>query len=427
MTAPPATRTIDALVDTVERLWPDAAAVELSRRGSDRSVRSTGIAGTTGTTGATGAVGGADHVELAVVPNAASARLLAPADPRGCASAVQRFSAAISVKEMAQRRVVGAVTRVAGAALLRDRVVISGPGTDNIATVVADIVGGPVQLSLGIGTVRANRKPVLGAFDAAGRPVAFVKVGDNPASIGHVRREAEALHALGERDWHVIEVPRLLGAVEWHDMYVLVMSALVPPPWQGRDGRWPIPDAAMDELAFMDGVDERALTETPMWARLQDVPGQLDSQDLAEELAEALGRVERAVGDTSVQVGAWHGDFTPWNMARSAGRLQLWDWERFETGVPQGLDRLHYAVHTLSRERGFSLGSVIEGLRRGAVGAGRRDLALAATYLAALGSRYLLGAQGAGGEAVADQARLVLTILTELSRHVGDRPPETSP
>jgi hypothetical protein len=409
-------RTIDALVDTVERLWPEAAAVELTRRGRGRAPRPSAR-----TSPAT-----APDVELAVVPNAASARLLAPADPRGCASAVQRFSAAISVKEMAQRRVGGAVTRAAGAALLRDRVVISEPGAESIATVVADIVGRPVQLSLGIGTVRANRKPVLGAFDDSGRPVAFVKVGDNPASIGHVRREAEALAALGQRDWRVIEVPRLLGSVEWRDMHVLVMSALVPPAWQGLDGRWPIPDAAMDELAFIDGVDERPLVESPMWARLRDVPAQLQSRELADELAETLDRVERGVGDTKLQVGAWHGDFTPWNMARTSDRLQLWDWERFEVGVPRGLDRLHYAVHTVSRERGFSLSSVVEGLRRGAAGAGRQDLALAATYLAALGSRYLLGAQGAGGEAVADQARLVLSILTELSRHVGDRPPETS-
>jgi hypothetical protein len=410
-------RTIDALVDTVERLWPQAGAVDVSRRGRGRAAAP----------GPSTDHSSSDRVELAVVPNAASARLLAPVDPRSCASAVQRFSAAISVQEMLQRRVVGTVTRVAGAALLRDRVVISSPGTDNIATVVADVVGGPVALSLGIGTVRANRKPVLGAFDPAGRPVAFVKVGDNPASIGHVRREAEALEALGERDWRVIEVPRLLGAVEWRDMYVLVMSALVPPPWQGRDGRWPMPDAAMDELAFIDGVDERPLAATPMWGRLSAVPGQLADQDLAAELADALERVERSVGDTTVQVGAWHGDFTPWNMARSADRLQLWDWERFELGVPRGLDRIHYAVHTLARERGFSLGSVVDGLRLGATGDGRRDLALAATYLAALGSRYLLGAQGAGGEAVADQARLVLSILTELSRHLGDRPPETSP
>ena len=40
--------------------------------------------------------------------------------------------------------------------------------------------------------------------------------------------------------------------------------------------------------------------------------------------------------------GAWHGDWTPWNMASTAGGLLVWDWERFATGVPVGFDALHY-------------------------------------------------------------------------------------
>ena len=51
-------------------------------------------------------------------------------------------------------------------------------------------------------------------------------------------------------------------------------------------------------------------------------------------------------------LGAWHGDWTPWNMSRRRGRLQLWDWERFETGVPLGLDRCHYGVNAVVRRDG---------------------------------------------------------------------------
>jgi hypothetical protein len=78
---------------------------------------------------------------------------------------------------------------------LRDRIRVVGPGEDHIGAVVASIVGEPVQLSLGIGTARANRKPVLGAFDRRGRPVAFVKVGDTAVSARHVVAEARALLA----------------------------------------------------------------------------------------------------------------------------------------------------------------------------------------------------------------------------------------
>ncbi|MEV7907923.1 hypothetical protein, partial [Streptomyces anulatus] len=40
---------------------------------------------------------------------------------------------------------------------------------------------------------------------------------------------------------------------------------------------------------------------------------------------------------------AWHGDFSPWNIACARdGRLLVWDWERFGTGVPLGFDAVHH-------------------------------------------------------------------------------------
>ncbi|WP_204042104.1 hypothetical protein [Acrocarpospora phusangensis] len=44
--------------------------------------------------------------------------------------------------------------------------------------------------------------------------------------------------------------------------------------------------------------------------------------------------------------GAWHGDFSPWNVcAGGDGELLVWDWERFEVGVPIGFDALHHFFH----------------------------------------------------------------------------------
>jgi hypothetical protein len=61
----------------------------------------------------------------------------------------------------------------------------------------------------------------------------------------------------------------------------------------------------------------------------------------------ALPRLhDRLVDDARpMAVGCWHGDFGPWNMARGGdGMLEVWDWERFETDVPVGLDAAHYRV-----------------------------------------------------------------------------------
>ena len=47
---------------------------------------------------------------------------------------------------------------------------------------------------------------------------------------------------------------------------------------------------------------------------------------------------------------AWHGDLSPWNLApTSDGRLFVWDWERYETGVPLGFDALHHLFQRLLR------------------------------------------------------------------------------
>ena len=406
MTLAAGSTNIDALMQTVERLWPDADDVRLVRRGAGRGVSGRGVPRP-------------DVVEFAAVPNARSARLLVPAGRLAGAAALARYSAALSVREVAQRVAVGAATACVGPALLGDRVQVRGPGTDHLGAVVAEVVGEPVQLSLGIGTARANRKPVLGAYGADGRALAFVKVGDTDVSTRHVRREAESLAELGRHDWSVIVVPSLLGIVEWRGFEVLVMSALTASPWQGRNCRWPIPTDAMDELCDVFDTGSAELVATPLWARLDRGARALRADDRRERLCAALDRVAAAAGSTEVRVGAWHGDFTPWNMARTGGRLQLWDWERFETGAPRGLDRYHYSVNTVARERGFGVSSVLEGLRRGASGDGSPDALVAATYLAALAERYLSDAQELGGDVISDRADEVLGILSELSRHLG--------
>ena len=196
------------------------------------------------------------------------------------------------------------------------------------------------------------------------------------------------------------------------------MSPLRPRPWQGRDGRWPMPDAAMDELAEVFDGGRLRLVDTPWWARTTLAASQLQDPERRARLVAALDRVADVAGEVEVRVGAWHGDFTPWNMSRHGSRLLLWDWERFETGVPHGMDRVHYAVNTIARARGFGVGSVLDGLRAGATGDAEVDLTVAAAYLAALATRYLLGAQEDGGEVIADRADLVLSILSELTLHL---------
>ncbi len=139
----------------------------------------------------------------------------------------------------------------------------------------------------------------------------------------------------------------------------------------------------------------------------------LASADVRLRLGDALEQLRLASEDRPLPFGAWHGDWTPWNMSRRRGRLQLWDWERFETGVPMGLDRCHYGVNTITHTQGFDQGSIVRGLELAGIPEepGSDEHLVAAAYLAAIACRYLVGAEGHRGETIADRAEVMLETL----------------
>lgn len=93
--------------------------------------------------------------------------------------------------------------------------------------------GETVDVSLGLGTARTNRKPVLQVFDARGRSLAFVKVGENSVTEPLVRAEAASLRRLGECELpRLLEVPRLLHLGRWEGATVVAMTALETSHWQ---------------------------------------------------------------------------------------------------------------------------------------------------------------------------------------------------
>jgi hypothetical protein len=49
-----------------------------------------------------------------------------------------------------------------------------------------------------------------------------------------------------------------------------------------------------------------------------------------------------ATASLRLTVGDSHGDWAPQNMALGPEGLDVWDWERYSTGIPQGFDVLHF-------------------------------------------------------------------------------------
>jgi hypothetical protein len=167
------------------------------------------------------------------------------------------------------------------------------PGEGSIAAYLSEVFSRPVETVLHVRPARrANRKPILEAR-SGGRRLAFVKIGDSARARRLVTAEAAALRRLAGLPLDTVSAPAVLHHGDWRGLAVLALS-----PLPVRRGRVPAPllRAAVKEIAGTGGPSP-----------------------------------------------AWHGDLAPWNLcASSDGRLLVWDWERYEVGVPYGFDAVHY-------------------------------------------------------------------------------------
>jgi hypothetical protein len=285
--------------------------------------------------------------EYLVVPSLRRPRLLVPAgDLRLAAAAVRRYAEPTSwTARLGRDAVVAALRTGASRALLRGRIRVAVPaGSDTFERYLADALGRPdLSVSIHIGPVRANRKPVLQVLEPGGTTVAFVKLGVTALTRTLVRAEATALDCLRHAALSRLTVPAVLHIGQWNDHEVLVLAAL--PTW---DRRAPLTEhrlaAAMAELAGCYGTRRGPLAGNGYPDRLRARLAAVADRGEGRQLAAATERILASAAATGVRLafGAWHGDWAPWNMAALDDRLLVWDWERFTPGVPAGFDALHH-------------------------------------------------------------------------------------
>lgn len=346
-------------------------------------------------------------------PSAKRPNLVFPArSPEAAARTVWRFSAATGFRDSATRFAAGAALRVGAVRLTKDAITVSERGTsiiDHLSTVLEQ----PVEISIAIGTARANRKPVLEVFDSSGSTLAFAKIGVDEKSRHDVSAEGRSLRSLAGRTPHGIQIPAILDESVWCQNTVLVMSAL-PTRWQRPWARRRVPLDLMHAFSRSFGSHRTPLGGTPFWDRLLSQAAELDQGPSADRLRDALSRLEARHGIVPVTTGAWHGDWTPWNMAWRRGQLQLWDFERFDQDGLLGLDVMHYAANEAMQRTRVSqdqLATALEAARELLDWSPEITRTVASSYLAAIALRYTSSVSLRHGELVADRADFMIEAL----------------
>jgi len=200
---------------------------------------------------------------------------------------------------------------------------------------LSEILGREVRLSISVGPPRPNRKPVIRCYSADGL-TAVAKLGPDPHTEQMVINEAQWLDVLAVEPLTGVITPPLIHAGRYGEGELLVMGALDLASDLGI-GFGEVPVEIAREFSDRYRDNER-IVDTKWW---HDLRHRVDNPHLASVSWQVFRAEEHPMFD-DIQISAWHGDWSPWNMGMSrSGKLCIWDWERTLTGVPVGFDLLH--------------------------------------------------------------------------------------
>lgn len=342
------------------------------------------------------------------LPTPTAPRLLIRADRPGVGAAAVRRQMTTGGPRAALRRALVATLVGSGAARLwRNRLLVAPVtgSSESLVRVLSQQLGREVELAcVALGPPRANRKPVVQLVAEDGSIIGWAKLGHDPLTARLVRSERDALAAVGTALRDVVQVPQVLAGGRWLGLEVLVTAPL---PTGGK-GTVTRPDL----LAVV-----RAVHATSGAAAAPSLTALVSAQPRLATLVGLATRTDAA--SASLRPGAWHGDLHPDNLAAGPdGRPVLWDWERWQGGVPLGADLLHHDLQRWLTVDGVPRHSAAERLVAtagdllGPLGVPAEDAAFVATdYLLRLASRYVGDGQAEAGAAVGDVESWIIPAL----------------
>ncbi|MBW3601577.1 MAG: hypothetical protein KY434_02620 [Actinobacteria bacterium] len=308
--------------------------------------------------------------EFVVLPAQGRPRYLVPPGRRAASAALRGYNRLRRPHVRAARAVLaaglrpGLLQRLSG---LRVALCVphdASPGSAEAATLpgaLRKMLQAPeLVVAAGLGGAEPNRKPVLQLLDPQGGIRGFAKVGWNDYTRTHVENEVAALERLTAEPPRCFGTPSLVAAGRWHGLRVCVSSPLPPEvrPYAAATG--PPPLSVTREIAGRGEPERGALAASRYWRQLR---GRLAAAPLDGRRRRVVDACMHDLADRAGAVqmgfGAWHGDWSPWNMGWVGSRLHVWDWEHSAPCVPLGFDLLHFDFQVAFELRGRRLDQAV--------------------------------------------------------------------
>ncbi|MGH8999549.1 MAG: hypothetical protein ACRDY7_09175 [Acidimicrobiia bacterium] len=293
------------------------------------------------------------------VPSTDNPRLLVPlGSRRAAAAALARNHDATSPRARLAKSVLAAGLRTGAAQrILPHRLVVSVPASmpapERAGVLLSDELGRIFDrpdacMAVLLGPPRLNRKPVLAVLTPDGEVIGYTKAAWNDLTRRLVEDEAAALAHFAAAPPTSFSAPRLVHHGPWGDLTLLATTALPNTARPSPDALSDPPVAVMSEIAGPAREADGPLAASGYWA---EVRRRLDARSPGsgpDRLRGVVDHVEGRYGEVGMRYGRWHGDLTPWNMARLGEGTYVWDWERSAPG-PRGLDLCHWLFQSVCR------------------------------------------------------------------------------
>ncbi len=286
-----------------------------------------------------GVMGSLGSKEFAVLPSGSNPRFLVPLFPL-CV-------AAKSLDILNPQRFVGRAWRKCLSLALGTGVARHFPlsrrslAVGKLEEFLAAAVGYPeVAISASLGRGGIHGKPVFQVMRPDGRIVGYAKLGWNDSTARLVRNEEFSLRRFEGTVFSTAIVPRVLHAGWFRGSYVLVQEAVAGTT---DDSPWEPDQRHMAVLRDLAATSNDTICATPEIASRLSLIRQLGFDYYAYLLEHSVRYCDRRLHGVRVPRVAGHGDFAPWNIRTTGGKLLLLDWEYAQPG-PAAFDLFHFLI-----------------------------------------------------------------------------------
>lgn len=259
----------------------------------------------------------------------------------------------------------------------------------DLRSVICSAFGvGGFEYSVFEGTPSVHQKTTIQVWNEE-RILGYVKVTDSEDVWRLFEREASFLNEMRNEELGIRNVP-MVKVVRCGALFVLLQTtrktlrSRAVHEWGAlqEDFLKRLYDATAHELAWEESDVAQVLRD--LRGHVDWLPRGVDGEMVARHIDAVM---ERMVGKR-VRYGAYHGDFTPWNMFVEGGELFVFDWEYAGRLYPKGLDRYHFWMQTALFEKHWG----VEELKRymGSAEGAWIDMEMLEMYLLDVMSKYVM-------------------------------------